>query len=208
MDHCTAITSRSPGWRNSPSQGWLALCCLSKIQAGHHSTDTPRKKRFILSHKALKAKYFAGNRKWGELLPAVVLLLWLWGRGLILFPMEKTHRRGGNESSGIRTPGSPKKIICNYLTQPLCFCSGNLSLLLDCSLWLHPISQINRAEQFKLISTFGSLPRILKFSIIPSYLPVHWWAATGLFLNKARIGGREKCDLLGALKKSQDPLKS
>lgn len=209
IDHCTPITSRSPCRRNSPIQGWVASCCLSKMQPCDHPTDN-LKKRFNFSHKALKAKYVAGNRNWDELPSAVVLLLWLLGSVWIFFPMGKLHRRGRNGSSGIRTPGNPKKIICNcnYLTQALCFCSGNLSSLLYCSLWLHPISQINRAEQFKLISTWSFLPRILKFSIIPFYFPVRWWAVTGLFLNKARIGGREKCDLLGTLKKSQDSLKS
>lgn len=43
INHCTPPTSPSPGTGNSPSQGWAALCCLSKIQACDHPTDTPRK---------------------------------------------------------------------------------------------------------------------------------------------------------------------
>lgn len=146
----------------------------------------------------------------GELLSAVVVeLLCLLGSVLIFFLVGKLHKRGGNGSNGNRTPGSPEKIICkhNYLTQVLCFHSGNLSLLVCCSLWLHPFAQINRAERFKLILTFSFLPCILKFSIILFYFSVHWWAVTGLFLNKASIGAGEKCDLLGALKKSQDFLR-
>lgn len=112
----------------------------------------------------------------GELLSAVVAELpCLLGSVLIFFLVGKLHKTGRNGSNGNGTPGSPTKIICkhNYLIYALCFHSGNLSLFLYCSLWLHPISQINRAEQFKLILTFSFSPRILKFSIILFCFSVH-----------------------------------